>query len=68
MKNIIRFTILWEKMKELIDELKTLLEKYEKLSYYLSNPNDDFDNGKSFAYRTVYSDIEKLIEKYERKM
>lgn len=55
-------------MKELIDGLKMLLEKYEKLSYYLNDPNDDFDNGKSFAYRAVYSDIEKLIEKYEREM
>ena len=55
-------------MKELIDGLKTLLEKYEKLSYYLSDPNDDFNNGKSFAYRSAYSDIEKLIEKYERRM
>lgn len=55
-------------MKELIDGLKTLLEKYEKLSYYLNDPNDDFDSGKSFAYRSAYSDIEKLIEKYERKM
>ena len=50
------------KMKELIDGLKTLLEKYEKLSYYLNDPNDDFDSGKSFAYRSAYSDIEKLIE------
>lgn len=56
------------KMKEFIDELKMLLEKYEKLSYYLNDPNDDFDNGKSFAYRSAYSDIEKLIEKYERRM
>lgn len=56
------------KMKELIDGLKMLLEKYEKLSYYLNDPNDDFDSGKSFAYRSAYSDIEKLIEKYERKM
>lgn len=55
-------------MKELIDGLKILLEKYEKLSYYLNDPNDDFDSGKSFAYRAVYSDIEKLIEKYERRM
>ena len=53
-------------MKEFIDELKMLLEKYEKLSYYLNDPNDDFDNGKSFAYRAVYSDIEKLIEKIRK--
>ena len=53
-------------MKEFIDELKILLEKYEKLSYYLNDPNDDFDNGKSFAYRAVYSDIEKLIEKIRK--
>ena len=53
-------------MKELIDGLKMLLEKYEKLSYYLNDPNDDFDNGKSFAYRAVYSDIEKLIEKIRK--
>lgn len=55
-------------MKELINELKILLKKYEKLSYYLNDPNDDFDNGKSFAYRAAYSDIEKLINKYERGM
>ena len=54
------------KMKELIDGLKMLLEKYEKLSYYLNDPNDDFDNGKRFAYRAVYSDIEKKKKKYER--
>lgn len=55
-------------MREVIDELKRLLEKYKKLSYYLNDPNDDFDSGKSFAYRAAYSDIEKLINKYERGM
>ena len=53
-------------MKELIDGLKMLLEKYEKLSYYLNDPNDDFDSGKSFAYRSAYSDIEKINRKIRK--
>ena len=59
-------------MKELLDKIKELSTKYEKISNnfgtididYCRNCKEILNEGKSQAYWTVHIELDKLIKKY----